>query len=129
MNQYKLLMKERDKQAKKMYQKLSNKEIEYADFNTILVYTDVKWKELIPILDSFDANNVCDKVWDIIHYIRSYSVLQIKDEIRLYTYLNYLEEFIDNSLIQNTEIMTRYSYAREFLHEYESDTKMVIIAD
>ena len=131
MDYYKYLMKERKKQIKSLYKKINKNEkmLNNAEFNDIVLFTDVNWNKLIPIYDSYDAKQICDKMMDIISSIRVRNIITIKDTIKLYVYMYYTEDFIDSSVIKNSEISISYSFIKEFLFKYESGEKIVILVD
>lgn len=131
MKKYKKLKKGRNEQISYIYDIIKS-DLPSKDGHSILTYDklfmgiDINWRNLFPIYEFEDAHKVCKRILKRVLYMDS-EMIELKDLISIYVNLAYLEDFINNSLIQNNIINKNYSFIKDYLYRYESGLSYIKI--
>ena len=135
MDLYKKLKKGRKKQILYIYETIieSQSPNEDDDENDIIsldylfMKIDMYWKNIFPIHNVIDANKTCKQIMKRIFVLDIDNSIDIIDLIYVYTNLFYLENFINESTIQNSSVNEKYSFITSYLYRYESKSEYIKI--
>lgn len=120
MDIYKKNEKGRKKQINYLYDNISRINNKIRTYE-VLIYLNDNWKPMFPIADIQEAFKICN-------YINALMILnsddftndfKLKDYIKIYTNLNYLEYFMDRSPLKNTILENQYELLLEYFADIE----------
>ena len=131
MDLYKKLKKGRKKQILYIYETMAERESPSEDdiisYDYLFMKIDMYWKNIFPIHDVVDANKTCKQIMKRIFALDIDSTINIVDLIHVYSNLFYLENFINESIIQNALVNERYAFIKDYLYRYESGSEYIKI--